>query len=261
MSYIQSLILGLVEGLTEFLPISSTAHMTLASQLLHLSQQDEFLKSFEIIIQLGAILAVAAIYWRKLLVNLKLLSKVLVAFIPTGVIGLTIYKILKEYLLNNDYILLGSIVLGGLAIIILEKTLKHHVEDNIDHELAKLTYKQAFCIGCYQSIAIIPGVSRSAATIFGGMALGLSRSAIVEFSFLLAIPTMAAATGLDLIKSGHNFTHNQLGLLAVGLISAFVVAMLSVKYFLNFIKKHNFSGFGYYRLILGAILAIFLFWR
>jgi len=255
MDLLQVLILSVVEGITEFLPISSTGHLVLASDVLKITQTD-FVKSFEIIIQLGAILAVVVLYWKKLLSSKDLVLKIIVSFIPTAILGLVFYKIIKSFLLGNTMVTLWALFLGGIALIVIEKFYKeqpHHLEN-----IEKLSYKNAILIGLAQSVSMIPGVSRAAATILGGLFVGLKRKAAVEFSFLLAIPTMAAATGLDLIKSEFSFTTSEWGLLAVGFVGAFITAILAVKYFLRFIEKHTFVAFGVYRIILAIVFFLFI---
>jgi len=254
-----AIILGLVEGITEFLPISSTGHMILAAHALNITETD-FVKSFEIIIQLGAIFAVFILFWKKLLLNLKIFKRVVVAFIPTAVIGLGFYKIVKAHLLGSMTVVLWSLAIGGILLIIFEllHTEKQSTDSGTLLELESITYSQAFIIGIFQSIAIIPGVSRSAATIVGGLLLGISRRAIVEFSFMLAIPTMAAATLLDIIKSGHSFTGHETGLLAIGFITAFVSALLAVKFLIRFIKNHTFVPFGIYRIVIALAFLLYV---
>ena len=253
MNIIQSIILGIVEGATEFLPISSTGHLILASSLLGIMQSD-FVKTFEIVIQLGAILAVLFFYWRSFL-DWTLLKKIIVAFIPTGIIGLALYHVAKAYLIGNEWVVLVALLLGGIALIVFEKW---HGETPGAHDLTTLSYRDAALIGVAQSVAIIPGVSRSAATVLGGMSLGLSRAAIVEFSFLLAVPTMAAATGLDLFKSSANFSTHEWLLLAVGFFVSFVVALAAIRWLLNYIRQHSFVAFGIYRIVLSLAFAAFL---
>ncbi len=247
MHIFQSIILGVVEGVTEFLPISSTGHMILAGKIMGMTS-DEFLKSFEIIIQLGAIFAVVILYWKKLFLNSKIFLRLCVAFIPTAVIGLIFYKLVKTYLLGSVTVVLWSLLLGGVFLVVFEWMRKGKTVaiEPLEH----ITFKQAFIIGIFQSIAIIPGVSRSAATIVGGLMLGISRETIVEFSFMLAVPTMLAATGLDLLKSGHSFTGNQIELLIIGLVSAFVSAFFAVKFLLSYVKNHTFTVFGIYRILI-----------
>ena len=247
MNYFHAIILGIVEGVSEFLPISSTGHMILTAKILGLSQS-EFIKSFEIIIQLGAILAVVALYWRKMLLNPEIMKRVLAAFVPTMVIGFILYKIIKKFLLEDYRIVLASLAVGGLFLIFFEKFYRGP-EKKIE-SIAEISYPKALWIGLCQALAVIPGVSRSAATIIGGLYAGVERSVIVEFSFLLAIPTMAAATGLDLLKSAGSFSFDQFGLLAAGFIVSFLVAILCVRWFLGYVRKHSFVAFGVYRLLL-----------
>src|SRR5258708_7656347 len=240
MSYIQAIILSIVEGITEFLPISSTGHLILVTKLLGIFESD-FVKTFEIVIQLGAILSVVYLYRKILLKNIKIWKTILVAFVPTGVIGFLFYKFVKNYLLGNSSVVTISLIIGGIILILFEFFVKTD-KNNVD-KLEKVSYKNAFLIGVFQSISIIPGVSRAAATIVGGLFLGLDRETAVEFSFLLAIPTMFAASALDLFKSMHVLRGGNLGLLVVGTFVAFVTALLTVKFFVNFIKKNNFIWF------------------
>ena len=254
MNIIDSLILGTVQGITEFLPISSTGHLIITSKLLGLATT-EFLKSFEITIQLGTILSVVFLYSRTLLINREVIKRIFVAFLPTAIAGFLLYKFIKEFLFQNSHVVIWSLFLGGIFLVVFELLYKEN-KDSTD-DLSKITFKNAFLIGVFQSIAVIPGVSRSAATIIGGLMLGLKRKTIVEFSFLLAVPTMLAATALDLLKSANTFRTEEFGILLVGFVSAFLVATLSIKFLLNFIKNNNFIIFGIYR-IAAAILFIFL---
>lgn len=274
MTFFDALILGIVEGVTEFLPVSSTGHMILLSSLLNIGA-DSFTKSFEIIIQLGAILAVVYVYREKVFRNFNLMLKVCVAFMPTAIIGLALYSVVKKYLLGNVYVVVGSLFVGGIIILLFEKK---YGAANEAHEAARInagagasaaaasaitaaesltehsvSIKQALYIGLFQAIAIVPGVSRSAATIIGGQILGLSRKVIVEFSFLLAIPVMCAATALDIYKEHSAFSGDQFSLLAVGFVVAFVVALISIKTFLSYIQKHSFAAFGIYRIVLAIV--------
>ena len=250
MNIIQAVILGIVEGVTEFLPISSTGHLMLSGKLLGLVQT-EFLKSFEIAIQLGAILSVVVLYRKTLLKGMEIWKRVLVAFLPTACIGLILYKVLKRFLLANNAVVLWSLFLGGIFLIIFE--LLHREKASSANEIKSISYKQAACIGFFQSIAIIPGVSRSAATIIGGLALGLKRKTIVEFSFFLAIPTMLAATSWDLLHSAATFNRQEFFVLGVGFSVSFLVAIIAIKFLLAFIKQHNFVSFGVYRIIAAVI--------
>jgi undecaprenyl-diphosphatase len=252
MTIFHAIILGIVEGISEFLPISSTGHMILAGKLLNIPSTD-FVKSFEIVIQLGAILAVVVLYWKKLLTEWGIMKKIATAFVPTAIVGYIFYKIIKYYLLGNSAVVVGALIVGGIALIVFE--LNHREKDVGVAEVGKIGYRQAVGIGLFQCLGMIPGVSRSAATIIGGLLLGLKRQTIVEFSFLLAVPTMLAATGYDLLKSGSSFSSADWLPLAVGFIVSFVVAIFSIKWLLRFIQKYSFIGFGVYR-----ILAAIVFW-
>jgi len=252
MDIIHAIVLGVIEGVTEFLPVSSTGHMIIASQLMHVPDT-EFLKTFEIAIQLGAIGAVAGLYWRTFLLDWEVVAKVAAAFVPTAVIGFLLYKLIKHYLMGNPLVVIWSLLLGGAGIILFE--LFYKPKENTVNELAKISYPQAVLIGLCQSLAVIPGVSRSAATILGGLMLGVSRRTIVEFSFLLAVPTMLAATVLDIMKTEASLDASEWGVLAVGFAVAFVVAWLSVKFLLKYIQRHNFMAFGIYRVIAAVVFA------
>ncbi len=258
MNLFQVVILGIVEGVTEFLPISSTGHLILTAKLLRLEPTD-FLKSFEIIIQLGAILAVVFLYWRMIWRKRSLDLKVLLAFIPTAIIGFILYYFVKKYLLGNETVVLWALALGGAFIIILEYFYKNKTarQENVED----ITGKQAIIIGVAQSLAMIPGVSRSAATIFGGMFLGISRKAVVEFSFLLAIPTMIAATGLDLWKNYQSFSSDQTGMLLIGFAVSFLIAILAIKFLIHFIQKNTFAIFGWYRIVVAIIFWLIYYLR
>jgi undecaprenyl-diphosphatase len=250
MDLLQVLIFGVVEGITEFLPVSSTGHLMLTAKLLHISQS-EFIKSFEISIQLGAIISVVVLYWPRLSKGVDIWKKLFVAFIPAAVIGAFLYKLIKKYLLGNNDVVLWSLFLGGIFLIIFE--LLHREKDSHTDELASVSYPQALFIGFFQCLAMVPGVSRSAATIVGGLAAGLKRKTIVEFSFLLAIPTMLAAVVLDLYKSAHIFKSGQFLTLALGFIVSFLVALAAIKFLLAFIKHHSFISFGVYRIFIALV--------
>jgi undecaprenyl-diphosphatase len=258
MGFFNSIILGIVEGITEFLPISSTGHLILFSELFKIPQT-EFVKSFEIVIQLGAILSVVVLYWRKLLLNKKIFWRVVVAFLPTAVLGLIFYKLIKTYLLGNAVVVLLSLFIGGIGLILFEKWYQKKPRENQGKTLEEISFKDSLFIGLFQSVAMIPGVSRAAATIVGGLFLGIKRRTIVEFSFLLAVPTMAAATGLDLLKSAAVFSAQEFVLLAAGFFVSFVVAIFAIKFLLSFIEKNTFVSFGWYRIIVSIIFALVIF--
>lgn len=249
--------LSIIEGITEFLPISSTGHLILASTLLDLPQT-EFQKTFEVVIQLGAIGAVILLYRKTVLGNVALWKKILTAFLPTGILGFIFYKFIKYYLLGNPLVTIASLFIGGIILIFIEKT--NLIKKSGIKSLAQLSYLQACLIGLIQSLSMIPGTSRSAATIIGGFVAGLSRAQSVEFSFLLAIPTMLAATIFDLKNSAFAFTSHEFFLLILGLIGSFITAYFSIKYFLKFVSTHTLIPFGVYRILI-AILFLFLFFK
>ncbi|HTM68858.1 MAG TPA: undecaprenyl-diphosphatase UppP [Candidatus Binatia bacterium] len=247
-------VLGVVEGLTEFLPVSSTGHLILASRLLGLAQT-EFVKSFEIAIQLGAIMAVVVLYRRTLFGDIEAMKRVIVGFIPTGILGLVLYKVVKRYLLGSDATVLWALFLGGIVLIAFELLHKSAPGKDDDADVRKITYRQALVIGACQSLAMVPGVSRSAASVVGGLAQGIDRRTTVRFSFLLAVPTMLAATGLDLVKSRAAFASVDYVALAIGTAVSFVVALAAVKFLLKYVRTHTFIPFGVYR-----IAAALAFW-
>ena len=247
MTVFEAFVLGIIEGITEFLPISSTAHLVLAGRALG-HADSAFAKSFDIIIQFGAILSVVALYWRKFL-NWNVLWKLAVAFIPTGIIGLTVYRVLKEHLLGNVTVILLALVLGGIGLIFFARR-QDAGKEEID--FSEITYRRALLIGVFQAIAIVPGVSRSAATIVGGSLIGVSKRTIVEFSFMLAVPTMLAATVYDLYKNQDAISGNY-DVLAVGFVVSFITAIAAIKSFLAFIKNRSFAAFGWYRIALAVI--------
>jgi undecaprenyl-diphosphatase len=253
MSILQAIIIAIIEGLTEFLPVSSTGHMILTSSLMQI-HEDEFVKTFEIAIQIGAILSVLSIYYKRFLVSIDIYLKLFVAFLPSGVIGFFAYKTIKTYLFNPITVSI-MLILGGIVLILLDRWTEKRKSNYA--ELENISYKDALKIGFFQCLSMIPGVSRSAATIFGGVASGFNRQQAAEFSFLLAIPTMFAATGYDLLKSSVMMTQNEWMLLGIGLIVAFLSALVAVKAFVAFLNRYGFKYFGYYRIILG-ILFLFL---
>lgn len=255
MDILQAIILSIVEGITEFLPISSTGHLVLTAKLLNIPQT-EFVKSFEIIIQLGGIGAIVFLYWNLLTTDLKVWARILAAFIPTAVIGFLLYSIVKNVLLGNELVTVLALFIGGILLIVLEfvyKEQEHHVAS-----ISAIPLKKAFLIGVFQSIAMIPGVSRSATTILAGLFLGVKRKAAVEFSFLLAIPTMLAATILDIAKSDLTYIRQEYMLLLIGFIGSFVVALFTVKFFLKYIQHHTFIPFGVYRIVLAILFWFFI---
>lgn len=254
MDLFQVLIFAVVEGLTEFLPVSSTGHLILTSKLLSIPQTD-FVKTFEISIQSGAILSVIFLYWKKLLVERNVLKNVAVAFIPTAIVGFALYRFIKDMLIGNLMVTVLALLIGGVFIIFIEKFFER--EDR-KLTISNLNIKQSILIGFAQSVSVIPGVSRAGATIIGGMLTGLSRKEAVEFSFLLAIPTMFAATGYDLLKNMSSFEASQLNSLGIGFVASFIASLFAVKWFIKYVGSNTLIPFGIYRIII-AILFFFFF--
>ncbi len=254
MNILQVVVMAVVEGVTEFLPISSTGHMILAASLMKIVQS-EFVKSFEIIIQLGAIMAVVWEFRSKLIKDIKLIEKLGVAFIPTGIVGFFLYKLIKHFLIGNLWVTVGALAGGGLLMIIWEKFLISNSKIT-NKKLIDLSIKQCLVIGLCQAVSVIPGVSRALATIIGGMGVGLSRQEATEFSFLLAVPTMVAATGLDVIKSGWGFGVGEWVMLGVGCAVAFVTALISVRWLVKYVKNHSLSVFGVYRVVIAGLFLL-----
>jgi undecaprenyl-diphosphatase len=254
MGIFEAIILGILEGLTEFLPVSSTGHLILASKLLGLEQTDIH-KSFEVVIQMGSILAVIVLYFEKLIKNFSLAKKLAVAFLPTGILGFLLYKQIKALFAPETVAFM--LIAGGILLIALEffyKEKEHHI-----HKVEEISYKQALLIGFAQSFAMVPGTSRSGATIIGGLLAGLSRRCAVEFSFLLAVPTMVIASAYDMLKNFSHFDGTDTANLAAGFIAAFIVGMIAIKWFLKFVSKFSFVPFGIYRIVLGVLFLYILF--
>jgi undecaprenyl-diphosphatase len=253
MTFIQAIIIAIIEGITEFLPVSSTGHMILAQSLMDV-KDPEFAKTFEIVIQLGAILAVLLLYIKRFFVGINIYLKLFVAFLPTGIIGLLAYKMIKHYLFNPFTVSI-SLILGGVILILLDKW---SAEKKSEYkEVEDITYAGAIKIGLIQCVSMIPGVSRAAATIFGGIFSGFDRKQAAEFSFLLAIPTMFAASGYDLLKEKDNIHSDDVTILLLGGLVAFLVAIFAVKAFVSFLNKYGFKHFGYYRIILGVLFLVY----
>ena len=256
----QSIIIGIVEGITEFLPISSTAHMRITENLLGIKNNDEFTKVFSIAIQLGAILSVVVLYWKKFFQfkNFNFYIKLVIAVIPALIFG----KLLSEKIdaiLEKPFIIALIMIGGGIIFLFIDNIFKDHTID----EEEKINYLTSFKIGLYQCLAILlPGLSRSAATIIGGMSLKLTRAAAAEFSFFLAVPTMLAATTYKLYKFNHEnggLNSNQITQLAIGNLVAFVVALLAIKFFIQFLQKHGFRIWGFYRIIVGIVILALIY--
>ncbi|PIQ22995.1 UDP-diphosphatase [bacterium (Candidatus Blackallbacteria) CG17_big_fil_post_rev_8_21_14_2_50_48_46] len=246
MTPIDALILGTVEGLTEFLPVSSTGHMILAAALLKL-QNTDFLKSFEVAIQLGAILSVVLLYFKRFLQGPALYLRLFVAFLPTATIGFVLYKLIKGYLFNPLVVSL-SLIVGGGVLILFDRWIESRPSLYSPEEMP---LKQVAWVGLIQCLAMVPGVSRAGATILGGLFHGLDKKQATEFSFLLAVPTMLAATGYDLLKSYQSFSGQDFGVLILGGLVAFVSALLAIKLFIESVVRFGFRWFGWYRIVAG----------
>ncbi len=244
-------VLSIIEGVTEFLPVSSTGHLILAAKLLAIPESD-FSKSFDIFIQLGAIMAVVSLYFARIRKEPMIIKPILIAFLPTGILGIVFYKIIKSYLFGNDTVVVLMLAGVGALLIGLEWYWKKHPAKT-HATIMTLRTKDLLTIGLFQSMSMIPGVSRAASTIVGGMLSGLHRKEAVEFSFLLAVPTMAAATGLDLLKSAHTFTPNEIALLSMGFILSWAIAFLVIKTFIRVVANATFVGFGYYRIAIALL--------
>lgn len=272
---LKALLFGIVEGITEWLPISSTGHMILLDEIMPLAMSDAFMSMFDVVIQLGAILAVVVLYFGKLwpfqraqkgegivgflkMDTVMLWLRVVVAILPSAIIGIPFDDWMDEHL-HNAPVVAAMLVLYGVAFIVIERRYiarrarVRHVED-IDMRMALL-------IGLFQVLSLVPGTSRSGATILGGMLMGCSRAAAAEFSFYLAIPTMAGASLIKILKFGLTFTMEEAVVLAIGCVSAFVVSIVAIKTFIGYIKKHSFTAFGWYRIALGAVVALYFLIR
>lgn len=260
------LLLGIVEGITEWLPISSTGHMILVEQFVKLNVSDAFMEMFRVVIQLGAIMAVVVLYFNKLwpfttpkkgLVKKDIWSlwfKVIVAVLPAAIIGLPFDDVLDKYLYKPSVVGITLIVYGVLFIVLENRNKDKNFEVN---SFSELTYKHALIIGAFQVLALIPGTSRSGATILGAMLIGTSRYISAEFSFYLAIPVMFGASLLKILKFGLSFSSEELIILITGMVSAFVVSIIAIKFLMGYIKTKDFKAFGYYRIVLGIIVIVY----
>jgi undecaprenyl-diphosphatase len=255
MSILEAIILAIIEGLTEFLPVSSTGHMIIASSLMGI-QSDNFVKLFTVAIQLGTILSVVVLYFKRFFRSFDFYFKLFAAFIPAIIFGLLFSDKIDE-LLESPLTVAITLLLGGIILLFVDKWFKDGEIDDSD----KITYPTAFKIGLFQCIAMIPGVSRSAASIIGGMTQKLTRKAAAEFSFFLAVPTMFAATAkkiFDFYKDGHSITSQEINLLIIGNVVGFIVALIAIKSFIGYLSKHGFRMFGIYRIVVGGIILALL---
>lgn len=268
---LKAIILGIIEGITEWLPISSTGHMILVDEFLRLDVSAEFKELFLVVIQLGAILAVPVIFFEKLNPFSKgksqdekkntwsLWGKVIVGIIPAGLVGVVLDDLIDEYFYN--YIVVSiALIIYGIAFLLIERTKKARDNQYVIESVDAITYKDAIKIGLFQTLSLIPGTSRSGSTILGGMLVGVNRTASAEFSFFMAIPIMLGASLLKILKfaiSGITATPSEIWLLIVGILVSFAVSLFAIKFLMDFVKRHSFSAFGIYRIALGVIVIIF----
>lgn len=255
MNYFEAIILAIIEGLTEFLPVSSTGHMIIGSALMGI-EPSPFVKLFTIVIQLGTILSVLVLYWKRFFRSLDFYYKLVVAAIPASILGIILNDVIDS-LLESPLMVGVMLVIGGIVLLFVDKWFNKPTVENSDN----ISFKQAFIIGCYQCLALIPGTSRSASTIVGGMTQRLTRKAAAEFSFFLAIPMMLGASLVKLLKffkEGHSFSGDEINLLIVGNIVGFIVAIIAIKSFIDILTKHGFKAFGWYRIVVGLIIIAML---
>ena len=265
---VQAIILGIVQGITEWLPISSTGHMILVNEFLKMNVSESFMDTFLVVIQFGSILAVVALYFNKLNPfspskspeekrdTYTLWLKVIIAVIPAGVIGMLFDDAINS-VFYNSYTVAATLIIYGVLFIVIENARIHEKYTSFD----SISFKTAFLIGVFQVLALIPGTSRSGSTILGASIIGCSRAIAAEFSFFLAIPVMLGASALKLAKAGFAFSPQEWGVLAVGMITAFAVSVAAIKFLMSYIRKHDFKGFGYYRIILGIIVLAYFMLR
>lgn len=278
MDIIKSIILGIIEGITEWLPISSTGHLIIADEFIKLGMTDEFMEMFNVVIQLGAILAVVVIFWNKMwpftadktkgynyitkgngLIKKDVMDmwfKVIAAMLPAAIVGIPFDNYFEKHF-HNWQVVSAALIVYGVLFIVIEKINKNRKPKV--NSIPELSYKTALLIGCFQALSLIPGTSRSGSTILGAMILGVSRVAGAEFSFFLAVPVMFGASLIKLLKFGFTFTGMELAVLAVGTLTSFIVSVIAIKFLISYVRRHDFSLFGYYRIALGVIvIAYFL---
>ena len=275
---IKSIILGIIEGITEWLPISSTGHLILADEFIRLDMSEEFMEMFNVVIQLGAILAVVVIFWKKLwpftldktkgysyitkgggLIKKDIMDmwfKVIVAMLPAAVIGIPFDDVLDKYL-HNYIVVSAALIVYGVLFIVIER--RNRAKTPKYNGISQISYQIAFAIGLFQALSLVPGTSRSGSTILGAIIIGVSRVTAAEFSFYLAVPVMFGASLIKLLKFGFSFTGAEAAVLAAGMITAFAVSLAAIKFLMGYVRRHDFSAFGWYRIVLGAaVLGYFL---
>lgn len=267
LNILKSVILGIIEGITEWLPISSTGHLIVADEFIKLNMSKDFMDMFNVVIQLGAILAVVVIYFKQMWpFSLKkednyikkdtfsMWFKVIVAILPAAIIGIPLDDFFEEKL-HNYIVVAFALIVYGIAFIFIEKRNKD-LKPKVN-SIAEITYKDALLIGCFQALSLIPGTSRSGSTILGAILIGVSRVAAAEFSFYMAVPVMFGASAIKLLKFGFDFTNTEFVILIFGMITAFVVSVIAIKFLMSYIKKRDFTVFGYYRIALGIIVLLY----
>ncbi len=269
LEFLKVIFLGVIEGITEWLPISSTGHMLLVDEFLQLNASDEFKEMFFVVIQLGAILAVVLLFWKKMwpfrlgenkrtvVVRKKVFSvwfKVIVACVPGAIVTLLFDDFIEAHL-HTPFVIAAALIVYGIAFIVVEK--HNRTRKPSIRKLSEIDYKTALLIGLFQVLSIIPGTSRSGATIIGALIIGVSRTAGAQFTFFLAVPVMFGLSFIKLLKFGLAFTGTELAILLVGSVSAFLVSLLVIKFLMNYIKKHDFTVFGWYRIALGIVVMLY----
>jgi undecaprenyl-diphosphatase len=265
-TFIKAVFLGIVEGITEFLPVSSTGHLIIVDNFIKLSTNTRFVAAFEVVIQLGAILAIVVLFWKTLWPwatpaaerkrTWQLWLRVIVGIIPAFILGFALDNFITEKLFNPTVVAI-ALIFYGLVLIVVERIFRKNVREH-STDVHTIPLWTAFAIGLFQTLALIPGTSRSAATIIGGMVMGLSRAAAAEFSFFLAVPVMFGASGLTLMKQGLHFSAGEWLIMLVGFVVAFLVALVVVRAFMNYLRKRDFIPFGYYRIVLGIAVIVLL---
>jgi undecaprenyl-diphosphatase len=256
MDLLHAIILAVVEGLTEYLPVSSTGHIILTSAFLGINE-NEFVKDYTVIVQFGAILSVVALYWRDLIRSVELYKKLLVAFLPAGVIGFALKDIIQSWL-GSVTVVAFSLLIGGIALLLVDKWLEKKEQRELLQSTDKITLKDSLIIGVIQCAALVPGVSRSASTIIGGLVRDLDRKTAAEFSFLLAVPTLGAATAYKLLKIAPHITSADIRVIVIGNIVSFIVGAITIKTFVKYLSRYGFKVFGYYRIAVGTVLLILI---
>ena len=273
---LKSVILGIVEGITEWLPISSTGHLILADEFIKLGMGEEFKEMFNVVIQLGAILAVVVIFWKKLwpftldksrgynyitkgggIIKKDIMDmwlKVIVAMLPAAIVGIPLDDVFEKYF-HNYIVVSAALIIYGVLFIAVERR-NRGIKPKYNG-IADISYKTALIIGLFQALSLIPGTSRSGSTILGAIIIGVSRVAAAEFSFYLAVPVMFGASFIKLLKFGFNFTSAELVVLLVGMLTAFIISVLVIKFLMSYIRKHDFTAFGWYRIVLGIVVPVY----